>query len=300
MAFLFLFRSFQDLHNVARWLKFISGHFASIGVAAPEFSVLRKPLRNYSRIGLRLTEQVDLLEGHYRLARLLLPGQIHSALCGGRSVPLAAIATAKGNFSLLLRAANFCGQKHEGEITVAMVDADDATLARLAFLFATDAHGVTMIIGGLQGLAAKQDKRMIVRATRQLSGLRPKDAVLVAAQAIAAAVGAERIFAVSNATHVVNADWGAKLQSDYDAFWLERGGWPSRPIGYELPIPVYADRVRKGGSARKLDHYRAAIEAQIHRAVRVEPFSRSPANDQSYVAMRPQPKPAKLRATSEN
>src|SRR5262249_25689066 len=99
--------------------------------------------------------------------------------------------------------------------------------------------------------------------TRQLSGFRPKEAVLVAAQAIATALGARHIFAVSNATHVANADWGIRLKSDYDAFWLERGGRPSQPIGFELPIESYAKRVL----ARKIDHHRASIEAQVLQAM---------------------------------
>src|SRR5262249_4531314 len=158
-----------------------------------------KPLRNYSRIGLSVADQVSLLEGHYQLAQSLLSKEIHSAICGGRSVALARLVGAKGDFFLHLKAANFSGQKHECEITIAMVDSGAIALARLAFLFAQDAQGLMMVVGGLQGLTARQDKRMIVRATRQLSGLRPKEAVLVAAQAIATALGARRILAVSNA-----------------------------------------------------------------------------------------------------
>jgi uncharacterized protein len=266
MAFLFLFRSFQDLRNVERWLKFISGHFACIGVAAPDLSVLRKPLRSYSRIGLSLADQVSLLEGHYQLAHSLLSNEIHSALCGGRSVSLARLVGAKQDFFLNLKAA-YSGQKHEGEITIAMIGTEDGMLSKLAFLFARDAHGLMMIVGGLQGPPAGRDKRIIVRATRQLSGLRPKEAVLVAAQAIATVVGAQRIFAVSNATHVINADWGAKLHSDYDAFWHERGGRAYQPIGFQLPIEIYANRVLEGRPARKIDHHRASIEAQVLEAM---------------------------------
>ena len=89
----------------------------------------------------------------------------------------AALAVAMSASAQGVADAQASGQKREGELTVSLTDSDDVVLTRMVFSFGVDDDGVaTALIGGVQGLDAGIDKRVIVKATRALSGLRPKDA----------------------------------------------------------------------------------------------------------------------------
>lgn len=97
-----------------------------------------------------------------------------------------------------------------------------------------------MIIGGLQGSPSYTSKHLIITATRDLFGMRPKQCVLETVQYIAHAAKCEAIFGISNANHAIS---GAafrflrhKVYADYDAFWRERGGKLTADGLYELPL----------------------------------------------------------------
>ena len=93
-----------------------------------------------------------------------------------------------------------------------------------------------------------------------------KDAALVGVQAIARAASVERLLAVTNASHVLAAEWfmsDSVISHDYEAFWTERGGQPSGEDGYILPMPNYQARVAATATPRLVDRYRAALSDQI-------------------------------------
>jgi uncharacterized protein VirK/YbjX len=140
-------------------------------------------------------------------------------------------------------------------------------LARMAVSITPGANNQpNLLVGGLQGLAAGADKSIIVKATRALSGLRPKDAALVGVQAVARALGIERILAVAKQTHVLAAEWAfsdSVISRDYDAFWIERGGVTLLGVGFVLPIPDYITRVAVNVSPRIVDQNRAVLTQQV-------------------------------------
>lgn len=170
-------------------------------------------------------------------------------------------------FDLWLGSSMPFGQKQEGELTVWLSNADGISLARMAFSFGLDADGRSiLLIGGLQGLPAGADKKIIVSATRTLSGLRPKDAVFVAVQAVAKALNIERVAAVSSRSHVLAAEWfmsDSVISRDYDGFWKERGGLPLAHIGFTLPTPDYSGRVAANANPRLLDKHRADVTDKV-------------------------------------
>ena len=96
----------------------------------------------------------------------------------------------------------------EGELCISITDPDGGVaLSRLTFLLSiTPRGGHAVMIGGLQGpQCGLNAKERIIRTTRDLSGLRPKMAVLMASASFAAITEAEAIYAVGNRTHVVGA-----------------------------------------------------------------------------------------------
>jgi len=152
-----------------------------------------------------------------------------------------------------------------------MSDHTGVVLTRMGFAFGIDDDGLpTTLIGGVQGLDAGIDKRVIVKATRAPSGLRPKDAVLVAVQAAANAVGMKRLRAVSNAAHVLAEEWfksDSVILLDYDAFWIERGGEWDETGCYILPLRDYRAVLEATRTPRILDRHRSPLCDQVQTAL---------------------------------
>ena len=263
----FWVKSIRGPVELGRWITFIAEHHLALGAPSPNTRVLRKPQRNYGRTGRTVRQRVDALVAHYKYSAAQLPSAIHGGLLEGTQIRLARIAARNTHFDLWLGSSLAPGQKQEGELTVSFTDSDDVVLTRMAFSFGVDDDGIpTALIGGVQGLDAGIDKRVIVKATRTLSGLRPKDATLVALQAVATAAGILRLRAVSNATHVLVAEWYSRdsvILRDYDAFWIERGGTAVADGGYILPLRDYGARLKEIQTPRTVDRHRSALSDQV-------------------------------------
>jgi uncharacterized protein VirK/YbjX len=237
--------------------------------ALPE--IVMKPLANYAIYRLTLKERIALLRSHYSIVANTLPANVLSALWTGSSVNLGKLKGKRGkNYYLTLDPARHCGK--EGEYTFTFTDESGLDLAKLTFMLATlDGENLApgLLIGGLQGpssFSGTGAKERIIAATRDLSGLRPKMAVFIAASAFAAACGVTSLRAVSNRTHTINADalyQRKKLHADYDAFWIEREGTPV-DWGFKVPLDVPTlDRARR-------NEQRAEIAMFVTRLLKLE------------------------------
>ena len=260
-------KAIRDPSALATWIEYIVAHHSAHNAPLPNTRVLRKPQRNYGRTGRTVRERVDALIAHYDFAAAHLLPKAYLEILSGGQIHLAKLDARDTAFNLWLGSSLPSGQKQEGELTVLLTDGSGVALARMGFTFGQDADGAaTLLIGGLQGLEAGIDKRLIVRATRTLSGLRPKDAALVGVQAIARAVGVRRVLAVSNATHVLAAEWfGSEsvISRDYDGFWQERGGVRDGRGGFELPLRDYSARVAATPTPRLIDRHRAILSERV-------------------------------------
>ena len=144
--------------------------------------------------------------------------------------------------------------QREGEVGFYLVKAGETThLCRLAMSSHARRRAAFVVIGGLQGPPSAH-KRAIIDATRELYGLRPKDAVLLAARAFAQAAEVTSVHAISDGNHVLRRlQYKAKF-SHYDDYWMERGATRAEPFGF-----VFAPLARNQGPANK----REAIKTQI-------------------------------------
>jgi len=232
----YLLRSALAPFSSWRWNRFITAFHARVGAPPPLARVLAKPLRSYLCAGLGPRQRVaTLIEGYECLEARFNAGFL-ARFCAGDKMPLFSFEARKGaRFTLFCSATVDQALQREGEIALFLVKADpEVTLCRIATTFAKVDGKVTMTIGGLQGPQSAH-KRDVIDSTREMYGLRPKDAALLVARAFAQAAGAEALHAVSDANHVLARLQDTAKFSSYDAYWLERGASAGGPYGFIFP-----------------------------------------------------------------
>ena len=122
--------------------------------------------------------------------------------------------------------------QREGELAIVVASQPvGRELCRLSLCFARVDGEPAFVIGGLQG-SASTFKRDVIAATRDLHGLRPKDAALLAARAMARALGFKPVHGICDANHVQRRLQDRAKFSRYDDYWTERGGNRSGPFGF--------------------------------------------------------------------
>lgn len=247
----------------AQWVRYLEAAHADRGLPYPSRALLQKPLQPYIRHKLPARERVRLLIAHYE-AIADLPADIAASLWAlDGPTCLVMLSARDAAYGLMLGRSNRTRQ--EGEACLWLEDfADGVVLARLTFSLVELDGARVVVIGGLQGQQRGEDKARIVRATRRLSGLRPKAALLAAAQAVAVGVGAREVLAVSRATHVLSAKSRAyqrHVHADYDGFWRERGGVPHAAFGFSLPLEQPRSPPSSARESRKAAHLEAIARA---------------------------------------
>ena len=239
--------------------------FAASGL--PGRCMLEKPLRDYVRRGLGPRRRLLLLEDHYALAAQRCPG-LAREFWSGRAVTLGRLAARDVSYRLLIGPS--LANRQEGEVSISFEDeADGLVLGRITFLLARVGDRSVVVIGGLQGAPAGSDKARIVLATRRLSGLRPKAALLAAVQAFATACAVDELHAVGRATHFSSSKsrrYQERVHAPYDAFWIERGADAGGPYGYRLPVspaPAEGGTAQERRRAAHVDAIRAMLAVAV-------------------------------------
>jgi uncharacterized protein VirK/YbjX len=206
------------------------------GAAIPNARVLSKPLHGYLRRGLNPATRLSALVEHYRLLGTHIELDRLRAFCAGEPIELVRLQGRRDTtFCLFLINATMVQTQREGECTLCLVREGSATLlSRLTFNFFVVDGRPALAVGGLQGPKAG-GKREVIDATRDLYGLRPKDATLLAARAIANGLDAA-VHAVGDALHVHRTLQDHVKHSSYDAYWHERGATTGGPFGFVLPL----------------------------------------------------------------
>jgi uncharacterized protein VirK/YbjX len=235
----------------------------------------RKVFRPYLRRHLRIPDKINVLSAHYRALGARMPAAA-AALSAGRTFPLA-VLTGKGGaaYRVLLRQET----TKEGEVSFLLMEGDaedaDRALATLRGLIGADGDGRTVFwIGGMQGAKPPMGRDDIVRATRELNGLRPKHAVLQAACAFSRWMRLDGLIAPGRTDHISMRGWRRwsrkrKITAEYDEFWAEFSSSRQEDGDYCLPVtlPVRSEEDVKSKKRKewRLRHERLqgiAAEAQ--------------------------------------
>ena len=233
------------------WRAYALSLYRSYAGKFPSARVLSKPLHGYLRRGIGPAARLRLLVEHYRLFEALFEPDCLRALCAGEEIEIIRLAGRNGSqFRLCLVNPATVHSQREGECTLCLRREGDPTpLCRLTFSLLTIDGALALAIGGLQG-PVRGHKGDVVSATRDLRGLRPKDATLLAVRALADSIGAS-VHAVRDALHVHR-----KLSEDpkftsYDAYWLERGAALDGPFGFRFPPLSSRSKTSSGRDAMK-------------------------------------------------
>lgn len=240
------------------WWRWMATFAAARGYPFPHDALLQKPLSKFLVYGLSGSQRLGLLVDHFTIAEKILSRESMVRLWQGEALEMGEVQGRCEKYVCLLVLADRCGGRHEGAFAIKLLRTrDKATLCtvRFTFVYEGEGEGYTFVVGSMQG--PRNAKRLIVDATRDLSGLRPKEAVLMVLQGLVAEGRAKHFQAVSQAKHPIRyrrARRQSMMVSDMDGFWCERSGDPNDTYGFVVPYS------RIGGSDK-----RNASKAQFNR-----------------------------------
>jgi uncharacterized protein VirK/YbjX len=227
--------------SFAKWFDFIETDLSE--VASDDFKI-RLAFRAAFRFvnpQFSVPERIEALISHYTALIKSFPRSALSEFMAGCEI---AEVTGQSGKKYIFKVTHNISK--EGALTVVMIDTETETYSALAILTGIisldrDRRPVFMI-GMLRGPGRKlQDgKERISAATRDLNSLRPKQAVVHAASAVAQWFNAGEIIAPGTEKQIAikSRGKGQKIVADYDAFWQEFAKEPAPDGSYHLPLPL--------------------------------------------------------------
>ena len=219
--------------SALRWSRYLRALHGRVGADEPQARALSKPLRTYLRGDFWPVRRVAILMETWDWLEQRFAAGFLKRLCDNEdSLVLAIKARKNSRYGIYIGSAVGASMQREGEVSIYCARSpQDEKLCRAAFSVATVDGRKALVIGGIQGppVAFKRD---VIDATREMFGLRPKDAVLLAIRAFAAEAGLAEVHAVSDARHVLSRLANKSKFSNYDEYWRERGARSAGPFGY--------------------------------------------------------------------
>lgn len=222
-----------------RWFAFLD---SGLPPGTPEETMIRlalRPARRFMRRWFGRGDKADHLRCHIRTfdARFA-PDALHS-LRAGRGLSLVDLTGRSGrNYRVTVWVVPW----KEGDLTIRLVDSVlNKALATLRGTFGPGEDGnITFWIGALQGVMPPLGREAIAAATRDLNGLRPKQAVLHAADAICAWAGVRTMCAPGVRNHIAYRWWHMRrrLRTDLDGFWSEFTFVRTQRGDFVIPVPL--------------------------------------------------------------
>jgi uncharacterized protein VirK/YbjX len=258
-----------------KWFRFLIEYRRRHGLGRPHDDLLRKKPYKFLALGLSGHRGVDLLAGHFELAAAGMPRDRLEAAWRGRPMDLGLVSGRRDAYALTMRLSVHSGTSHEGAFSIKLTrQSDRLDLVKLSFILypldqddmslnrhpdptpswsmnfsgkpvpafrdhAPGCNRYTVAVGGLQGSREARAKRAVVDATRDMCGLRPKDAALLVMEGIAIGGGAHHLLGVSDARHTINFRASAKRarkRADMDQYWIDRGGLEGGEFGFAIPL----------------------------------------------------------------
>jgi len=232
---LYVLRSLLAPVSSLRWRWFIRGFHRKIGAPPPLARVLAKPVRAYVHRKFWPRHRVALLLEHFRWSEKLFTSDFLQQICANQSIELVALQGRRDKiYRIFISGSLAVISQREGEISISLAETPvSPRLARISFLFCKVSGRLSLVIGGIQGPPGA-NKHAVIGATRDLHGLRPKDAILLAVRILAHQFLIEDVYAIGDDNHVLQRLQDSAKLSKYDAYWGDRGGVPEPLYGFRF------------------------------------------------------------------
>ncbi len=259
-----------------RWFDFVDEVLPQGVTELYKIRLVMRPAFRFMNPQFCAADRVKALTSHYALFNEKFPSITRLAMMRENAGYKLAEIEGKSGKKYVFETRDYVTK--EGVIRVVFIDVDTGfTLAHLAGVLATDTNGRRVFyIGMLRGPGQKvlDSKEIVVKVTKDLSGLRPKQAVLHAAAALAEWLGAEEMVAPASDKEIAmkNLLKGHKVLANHDPFWQEFAPEPSADGLYHLPLPLprrneseVQQKRRKDWRARyaHIDHFSAEIKSTL-------------------------------------
>lgn len=222
-----------------RWWGFLAAFSAKRKLPPPHDELLQKPLSKFLVGEISQQRRLLFLVENFIVADRHFTKTVMSGLWAGKTLEMGIVHGRKDEYRCTLALADCCGGRHEGAFAVRLMRSrDEAVLwtAKFIFLGRYERDHHTIVVGGMQGPRAAKDE--MVSVTRDLCGLRPKEAVLMVLQGLMPQ-SASAYFAVARARHPIHyrrARRQKMMIADVDAFWRERSAEPDETFGFKVPV----------------------------------------------------------------
>lgn len=232
-AFTFWRAALREPQATNAWTQFVRGHWPEAEVDG----MVMRPLRPYMRQHFTTSGRRGLLRGHYETM-----AKFFAANDALRAEPGMVVATLMGKNDAQYRMYFGGNTSKEGELSFGLYDVNGHYLAKLSATIGRDEQEQPVLwIGGLQGAKPPMGRDDVVKATKDLFGLRPKGAIMLAAQCLAQHLGLTAIRAPGNEGHISQRGINRirakrKIYADYGQFWEELGGTKIAEEEYTIPV----------------------------------------------------------------
>ena len=199
---------------------------------------LEQATRAFFYAGSTVRSRIALIEAHYTFLESCLATADFVELGFGREREIWRSSESDITWRAYLKFES--GQRKEGLLSV-MMDVDDTHLYQIIFWIEQRDGQPTLVIGAMQGPNTEDAQDFVREMTKRAHRFRTKNLILYMTQAVARALGVQRILAVSNAGYYANNHIrrDRKLKTDFGRFWEEAGGWQTEDKRfYELPLTL--------------------------------------------------------------
>lgn len=237
-----------------RWLVFIYNFYQRHTGGDPTLDLVRaKFSRAYYSRQQTASARLEHLISHYRLLEASFSPIALKRLLVGESVQLGSLTGKSGEIYTLslTRQHRF---RFEGEMTIMLhrqLNAHMLAAVTFSIIHLID-KSIQIRIGGLQGSAGEEAKAEVVFATKDLSGLRPKGAVIDALYALSDTLRCTHIEATNVANHPLK-DRNHHFVAMNDSFWEEFAIGRERKGAFILPLAQPTRTLEEVPSKRKKD-----------------------------------------------
>lgn len=246
-AVYFFFYAALHQKEFTRWFDFIETNLPDGFSEELKIGLALRGAFRFVRARLTLTQRLDILIAYYTTITQSFSKAGISTFFGNSGLQLSEL-TGRSGKKYFMKMTSFISK--EGTFRIMLSEPEKTPrLASISGIIGVDKDGQRVLwVGSLQGamsytekLTATEGRQAVVEATKDLNGLRPKQAVLQAICSLALWFDVKTVIAPSyqNQIAIKNFFKGQKIHTEYDAFWEEYTGSATDSYGdYCLTLPL--------------------------------------------------------------